>query len=198
VAVDRNPELAGLAADIRGRTDALALAKLAYIPDVQPSFSLTGNVTKALGAMVVLPTAIPMIEGQIKEAKAMLASSEAMRRQTQADRAASFVAALYAMRNAERANDFLDGTVLPLARKVLASSREAYSAGQISFVELVDSQRALLDVRRVIAEVRIERERRLAELEALAGVDVETFGRRTTAPASLPAPIPATTSAATH
>ena len=30
-------------------------------------------------------------------------------------------------------------------------------------------------VRRMIAEARIEREKRLAELEALAGIDIETF-----------------------
>ena len=111
-----------------------------------------------------------------------------MQGQTQSDRAGSFVAALVALRNAERARDVLPGTVLPLARQVMASSREAYSAGQISFVELIDSQRALLDVRQVIAEVRIEREKRLADLEALAGVDAETlsaFGGTT-----MPAPVP--------
>jgi outer membrane protein TolC len=175
VAVDKNPELAGLAAEIRGRGDALTLARMAYIPDVQPTFSLTGNISQSLGAMVMLPTTLPMIQGQINQAQAMLSSSRAMERQTRADRAASFVAALYALRNAERAGALLSDTVLPLTRQVLASSREAYSAGQISFVELIDSQRALLDVRQIIAEVRIERERRLVQIEALAGVDVETL-----------------------
>jgi outer membrane protein TolC len=174
-AVDRNPELAALAADVRGRSDALKLAKMAYIPDVQPAFSITGNVSQALGAMVMLPTAIPMIEGQIKEARAMLSSAQAMESQTRSDRAASFVAALYAMRNAERADQLLSKTILPLAQQVLSSSRQAYSAGQITYVELVDSERALLDVREIIAEMRTERERRLVEIEALAGVDIETF-----------------------
>jgi outer membrane protein, heavy metal efflux system len=183
-AVDLNPELAALAAAVRGRKDALELAKLAYIPDIQPSFSINGNISQALGAMVMLPTALPMIEGQIKEARAMLAGSQAMAEQTRSDRAASFVATLYALRNAERAGNFLTNDISPLARQVLASSRDAYASGQVSFAELIASQRELLDVRQVMAEVRIERERRLAELEALAGVDVETLGNAPT-PAQL-------------
>jgi len=196
VAVDKNPELAGLAADVRGRTDALKLAKMAYLPDIQPNFSINGSVSQALGAMVMVPTAIPLIEGQIKEAQAMLRASEVMQQQTRADRAASFVAALYALRNAERARDLLTQTVLPLSQQALASSREAYSAGQVSFVELVDSQRALLEVRQAISDVRIERERRLAEIEALAGVDIETLG--TARPTTQPTTLPATTGSATH
>jgi outer membrane protein TolC len=191
-AVDRNPELAALAADVQGRSDALRLAKMAYIPDVQPAFSITGNVSQAIGAMVMLPTAMPMIEGQIKEARAMLAAADAVEQHTRADRAAGFVAALYAMRNAERAEEVLTKTILPLAQQVLSSSRQAYSAGRITYVELIDSQRALLDVREIIAEVRIDRERRLVELEALAGVDIESLATATTTrPTTLPT-LPAT------
>ena len=52
---------------------------------------------------------------------------------------------------------------------------------------MVDAQRTLLDIRQMIAETRIEREKRLAELEALAGVDIETIKPSSTAPASQPA-----------
>ena len=41
VAVDQNPELAGLARQVAGRTDALELARLAYLPDIIPSASVT-------------------------------------------------------------------------------------------------------------------------------------------------------------
>jgi outer membrane protein TolC len=116
---------------------------------------------------------VPAIRASIEEARAMLRSTEAMARQLRSDRAASFVAALYAMRNAEKLVSLYRDTVLPKAEQALASSRQAYAAGQIAFVELIDSQRTLLDVRLMIAQARVEREKRLAELEALAGVDVE-------------------------
>ena len=182
--VDRNPELAALAHQVAGRQDALALAKMAYLPDINPSASITGSVSQSIGAMLMLPTAIPIIEGQIKESQASLRGAQAALRQTAADRGASLVANLYALRNAERQAALLQEAVLPKARQAFSSSRQAYANGQISFVDLLDGQRTLLDIRRLIAEARIEREKRLADLEALAGVDVETLGHAATQPAA--------------
>lgn len=173
-AVDANPELSALARDVASRQDALELARMRYIPDINPAAAFTGGA-ETLGAMVILPTTIPAIKASIEEARAMLRSTEAMARQTRADRAASFVAALYALRNAETQVSLFKETVLPKAEQALASSRQAYSAGQIGFIELIDSQRTLLDVRLMIAQARIAREKQLAELEALAGIDVETL-----------------------
>jgi outer membrane protein TolC len=139
--------------------------------------------------MVVLPTMVPAIRASIEEARAMLRSTEAMARQARSDRAASFVAALYAMRNAEKLVALYRDAVLPKAEQALASSRQAYAAGQIAFVELIDSQRTLLDVRLMIAQARIEREKRLAEFEALAGIDVETLAPPTTQPTTQPSEV---------
>ena len=50
---------------------------------------------------MILPTTIPAIKASIEEARAMLGATEAMARQTKNDRAANFVAALYALRSAE-------------------------------------------------------------------------------------------------
>ncbi|MGE5609234.1 MAG: TolC family protein [Bacillota bacterium] len=193
VAVDQNPELAGLARQVAGRQDALKLARMRYIPDINPTAAITGDVSKAVGAMIMLPTNIPMIRGAVNEAKAMLQSSEAMARQARNDRAASFVAALYAMRNAERQVALFRHRILPAAEQVLNSSRQAYATGSVGFVDLIDSQRTLLEVRQMIAESLIQRERRLAELEALAGVDIETLARPTTRPTTNPVTQPAAT-----
>lgn len=176
VALDRNPELAGLASQVAGREDALELAKMMYLPDISPTAAITGSVSQALGAMVMLPTNIPVIEGEIKEARAMLRAAEAEARQVKRDRAGSFVSAMYLMRNAERQADFFVSRIQPATEQVLESTRQAYSAGTLSFVELMESQRMVLDVRLMVAEARVMREKQLAELEALAGVDIETLG----------------------
>jgi outer membrane protein TolC len=186
IATDLNPELAALARRLQGQRNALELARMAYIPDINPMGAITGSVSQSLGAMVMLPTNLPMIRGQINEAQAMLRSMQAMTRQTQNDRAASFVAALYALRNAERQIAFLQDRILPAAQQVLGSSRQAYASGTVGFADLIDSQRTLLEVRRMIAEVKIAREQRLADLEALAGVDIETLAQPTTSPATRP------------
>ncbi|MHB8886558.1 MAG: TolC family protein [Methylovirgula sp.] len=177
VAVDRNPELAALARQVVGRKDAIDLASLAYLPDISPSFSLTGSISRSLGAMAMLPTTLPQIRATIDNAAAMERSSEALLRQTGKDRAASFVASLYLMRNAERQVAFYRRTVVPLVRETLASSQQAYAAGQSPFVDLIDSIRTYDAIELLVAEARIAREKRLAVIEALAGVDVETLGK---------------------
>lgn len=190
VAVENNPELERLAREVAGRKDAIELARMAYIPDINPIAAFTGGASQVVGAMVVLPTTLPEIRGRIDEARAMLRASRAMLRQTRADRAAAFVAALYTLRSAERQAAVFRQTILPRAQQALAASRQAYATGTGSFTDLIDSQRTLLEVRLMVAEARVEREKRLAELEALAGVDVETLAPPATAPSTAPAPSP--------
>lgn len=173
--VEKNPELAALAQQAAGRADALELARMAYIPDFAPQFSVTGSVSQAVGAMVNLPTNLVEIRASIAEARAMLRASEAMSRQARSDRAGAFVASLLAMRNSERQAEFFSGTIVPLAEQLLSSATEGYAVGSVDFMDLIESQRTLLEARVSLAEARAAREERLAELEALAGVDVETL-----------------------
>jgi cobalt-zinc-cadmium efflux system outer membrane protein len=175
VGVAQNPELAALAHQVAGRSDAIELARLAYLPDFGPSASINGSLSRSLGSMVMLPTRAPAIRAAINEAQAMAQSSQAMLRQARQDRAASFVANLYLLRRAERQVGLYRERVLPAAEQLVNSSRSAYAAGTIEFADLVDSQRMVLTVRRMAAESQIDREQRLAELEALAAVDIETL-----------------------
>jgi outer membrane protein TolC len=189
--VAQNPELAALAQQVAGRQDAVELARLAFLPDFNPSASITGSISKSLGMMVMVPTKAPAIRAAIDEAQAMLESSDALLRQTRQDRAANFLADLYLIRNAERQIQLYRERALPAARQLVAGSRSAYAAGSVGITDLVDSERMLLTMRRMLAEVQIEREERLADLEALAGVDIETLGPPTdaavgSAPVGLP------------
>jgi outer membrane protein TolC len=193
-AVDRSPELAGLAHQVRGRRDAIELARMQYIPDINPMAGFTGGMEQFVGLAITLPTVIPEIEGGIKQARAELRQVEAMYRQRRADRAASFVAAVYMLRNAERQTGVFEKQILPRAEQAVRIARESYSAGGTTFTDLIDIQRTLLDVRTMIAEAKVAREKALAEIEALAGVDIETL--TSTTPTTTTAP--ATTSAEVH
>jgi outer membrane protein TolC len=135
-------------------------------------------VVQVLSAMVMLPTTVPAIRAMISDARSMERSSEAVLRQTTRDRAASFVANLYLMRNAERQVKLYRGNVTPLVQQLIDRARQEYAAGVLGFADLIDSARTFIEVRRLLAEAHIEREKRLAELEALAGVDIETLGHR--------------------
>ena len=146
-----------------------------------------------VGAMVMLPTNAPRIRGAIDEARAMLRANEAMLRQARRDRASTFVAALVALRNSERQTKVFQETIRPRAEQTLASSRQAYTTGTGTFIELIDAQRTLLDVRLLIVEAKADREKRLADLEELAGVDIETLAGPTTAPTTAPSTTQSTT-----
>ncbi len=173
--VDASPELAAMSAEVAGREDALELARLMYIPNFNPFAGFTGSVSQVVGVAVMLPTTLPEIRSGIAEARAMLAGSRAMQRQAKFERKASFVAALVMLRNSEREAEFLEQQVLPSATLLLETSQQSYAAGSASLLDLVEAQRTLLELRLMIAEARIEREQRIAELEELAGIDVESL-----------------------
>jgi outer membrane protein, heavy metal efflux system len=186
-AVEQNPELEALARQVEGRGDALERARMEWLPDINPTLGFTGSASQAVGAAIMLPTTIKEIEGGIREAQAMLRGAEAMLRQASRDRAASFVATLIALRNAERQAALFESRIVPAAERVLAITRQGYSAGSATYLDMIDAERALLDARLMIAEARAVREMRLAELEALMGTDVETLGRSTPIDTETPA-----------
>lgn len=168
-----NPELAALAHETSGRAEALDLARQQYFPDVNPFAGITGGMEQVAGAAITFATMIPQIEAGIREARANLRASEALAAQRELDRDAAFVATLLALRSTERQLALLETHVLPSAEQATATAERAYAAGSGDFTAWLATQRALLDLRLTIAEMRIAREHRVAELEALAGVDAE-------------------------
>jgi outer membrane protein, heavy metal efflux system len=189
--VSANPELKALARETAGRRDALERARMEYIPDFNPFAAITGDIEQVLGVGITLPTVIPRIQGMVKEARADLRRVQAMARQTRLDRNAEYVASLYALRNAERQARVYEEFIIPSARRVHESARQSYSAGTGMYLDLIEAQRTLLGVQLALAEAKAAREKSLADLEALAGVDVETLAPRgptttTTTPSTRP------------
>lgn len=180
--IANNAELRALDFAAAAQHDALELARLQYVPDFNPFAGFTGGAEQMLGVGVSLPTRLPQIRAGIAEATALLRGADAQLRQARLDRAASFVAALYVLRFSESQAAYFDREIRPAAEQVLGSAQQSYSTGAASFLELIDAQRVLLDVRLAVAETRIERERRIAEIEELAGLDIETLATHTTPP----------------
>lgn len=175
VSVENNPELASLQSEITAKSGALDLAKMKYMPDFNPTFSIMGSMTQTLGAMAMLPTNLPAIEASIKEADAKLKAAGAMARQRRVDKAAQFVSALYFLRNAQSQIQFLEKTVTPLATGIAENIQQSYTAGQSPFADLLMSKKTLLELRLARLNAFIESQRRVADLESLAGMDVETL-----------------------
>jgi len=176
--VDANPELKALASQLSGREDAIERAKMEYLPDFNPMAGFTGSVTQFVGAALVLPTEIPKIRAMIEESRADLRRVQAMRDQTRATTAGDYVAAIVALRDAERQIALFEKSIVPLAQQTIDLSQQTYSAGSSGYLDLIDAQRTLLDVRLTLVEAKAEREKLLAKIELLAGADLETLSRR--------------------
>jgi outer membrane protein TolC len=170
-----NPELAALGHEVESRRHAVERARQEFLPDVNPFVTFTGGMEQVVGMMASLPTRIPIILGSIREARAMLARAEATARQTGRDRAADFASGLAAVHDLERQTALVDATLLPTARQAAASLRAQYEEGSASVAETVEAERLVLELRLLRAEAHTAREKHLAELEALAGVDFETL-----------------------
>lgn len=175
LAAEGNPELAELARDVRGRADALDLARSAWLPGVRPSAGFTGGVSQFLGLALTLPTAGPALRAEVERARAELERTRALARQTRIDVRARLAGELTALREAERAGAFLADTLLPLFDRLEASTRTAYAGGRADQREWIESLRLRLEARDAALEARAARDAARARIEEIVGRDVETW-----------------------
>ncbi len=136
--------------------------------------------------MIMAPTTVLRISGQIDASKSLLRQAQATTRQTQSDKAAEFLSAFYEFHNSQRQVELFRSRILPRAQQTWENSTRLYSNGQSGVVDFIQSQRTLLQVRQSVAESAMMREKKLAEMEALAGVDIEAVATASTQPASAP------------
>jgi outer membrane protein TolC len=170
---ERNPELAALANEAKGKEEAVKLMRQQYIPDL--GLTLAGDLdgmAKSIMAMITAPIVRrEAIQASIRQAQADLEASRAMRRQAESDLQAEAVLMLYDMRDAERQVTLLEGSIIPRLEEMVQISRTGYRAGKTPISELLDNERMLLETRLMAAQMRIEREKLLAQIEALAAFE---------------------------
>ena len=172
---ERSPALAALVREIAGSREELHLRKQDWFPDFGLNASNTGDLSRTLGGMLVLPTRVEAIRAGIRQAEAGLGAAEALRIQYANDLAASFVLNLAVLRNDERQAALFDEAIVPRARQTVQILLTAYSAGRAGFTDLLDAERTLLEARLALARVRIEREKALVAIETFAAIDVEAI-----------------------
>jgi len=174
--VRNNPDLAAAARDHEARRKAVSAARQEFIPDVNPFVGIEGGMAQIVGAAVSLPTRITMIRGRIAEARSMEARAAAMAAQTGRDRSAEFLTTLAMLRDAERRTQLYETLIVPHSANLVAAVRASYEGGEADLASVLEAEELAIDARAMSAEARVERERRLAALEALGGFDVETAG----------------------
>jgi len=175
LAAERSPEVLALARDIEAGKEGIRLAELEFVPEFGLSGGADlGGIAQTIGGMITMPILrYEAIRGGIEEARARLEAASAMRRQASSDAAARMLLDLRGFSDAERQIALFQASIIPRADMALASTRAGYASGAVSLRDLLESSRMLLEAREMLAQLLAEREKMLADLEALAAVDAE-------------------------
>jgi outer membrane protein TolC len=166
---ERNPELAAQAREIASRREGVTLAKLQYLPDVSLSAGtdLKGLAQSLLGMVTVPALRHEAIDAAVAQANANVRVAQAMRRQTDNNLAAQLLMDLATLRDSDRQLNLFGTTVLPRTEQAVTLARSAYESGRATLLDLLDSQRSLISIRRLVANLRSAREKRLADADAI-------------------------------
>jgi outer membrane protein, heavy metal efflux system len=176
-----NPELQAIDARIRKANEQVALARKEYYPD----FSLGLNWMNANNQMedpmgdeyvasieMNLPVYRKKVAAMVQEAQSGVQEFQSMKQETQNRLAVDLQDQLYKLRNAERQLKLLADLLIPKARQSLQITETSYSAGQASFLELVDTERELLMFQENYYRSIADYMQALAKIEALVGHSV--------------------------
>jgi len=170
-AAERNSELASLAAEVQGRENALELARLAYVPDLELGLNVRGSMERMLESMIELPLNVGRIRAGIEEARAGLRAAQAELRAERNEVGAEVVLQLFVARDSERQLGVYSDQLLPRARDVLRTIESSYATGGAAFLELLDAQRSLLEFEQMAVELEATRGSAIAQLERLCALD---------------------------
>ena len=184
-----NPEVRALAQEMVAKKIAIAQAKLEYLLDFNINFtSDLAGVTQSLMSSVSLPLLrYQAIDAMIRQAQADLRVADNMRRKMADDMRAQVIMDVTMLRDAERQVTLIDKKLLPRAQEVVDLTRRSYGNNQAIFLDVIETQRSLIGLRRMGAQMRAEREKRLVALEAMTASELRREVVAATVPATGPA-----------
>lgn len=180
----KNPTLGEWDAQLIAAEKEAALARKAFWPELSlgvdyvetgrsrfPGVAGTGRDPVAVMGSASLPLWRGKYRAGVREAKARSESVRLKREEAKNRLLAELRLVLYKLREAERKIALFGDTLLPLAQNSLEVAEQAYRAGRSDFMQLIEAQRMLLEVRLSYQRAVADREQRLAKVEMLAGGD---------------------------
>lgn len=170
IAMERNPRLKAVEAEVRQGEVSIQLAHQSKRPDFNMGVELDA---KAIPLMtrptlgVTLPIWRDKIAAEIAAAQAGKSAAAARLSAEQIQLAADFATRSFAYREATRNVKLLTDALLPKAQLALDVARAGYSAGRVDFINLQDAKRTWLEFRLARVDARLQRELALTELSLL-------------------------------
>jgi cobalt-zinc-cadmium efflux system outer membrane protein len=149
--VERNPDLARWEDEIAERRAAVALAEAERLPNVDVGVGgrhFADNGDAALVVGVTLPLALfDRNQGGIEESRYRLARGRAEREAARVSTHAAVCVAYERLLAAREEAARLRADVLPQAEAVLEGARQAYERGRFRYLDVLDAQRTLFELR---------------------------------------------------
>ncbi len=179
-----NPDLQQAHQRIQETKNHVLLARLDYLPDVTVAFDYinvdkgplnvagNGDDASALMFKVDVPLWLSKQRSQVKEAQANRTRAEALEEQLEVDLIAQVEMIYFNIKNAERQIKLYRDALVPKAEQSLKASETGYSGGNIDFLNLIDSERTLLQFQLAYYKAIRDYEQRLAQLEMIVGASL--------------------------
>lgn len=177
--VAENPEVARWVAEITERQARVDLAKAQGVPDV----TVRGGV-KLLGGdddtafVVGLSLPLPIFDrnqGRIQEARFGEAKAREEQRAAELRVRTRLFTAYEALRSSHYAATSLQTDVVPAATQAFTSAREAFSEGKVGYLDVLDAERTLFDVRDEYIQALASYHEARATVEGLLGRSLENL-----------------------
>ncbi len=170
-----NPEIWALAAELSARREGIKLAKQEYLPEfgVNVNTDLAGVAQNLAGSVMVPVLRYEAIDAGIREAEDRFRAQRAAMRGYRNELRGRVVMDLVQVREAERQVAFLEKTLIPRAREIVLVSQTSYGVGQSSMLDLIEGERARIGLERLDAEMKVEREKKVVDLEAAVGSELK-------------------------
>jgi outer membrane protein TolC len=142
----------------------------ARFPDVPGS----GNNATIAKASLSVPLGLGRHRAEKAEAQARKSAAEGDLTQLHNRLLADLERMHFEFRDAERRVVLYADTLLPRARQSLATTENAFVTGEVAFLDLIDSQRTLLEIELAYLRAQADRATHRAHLEMLVGCDLAT------------------------
>ncbi|MCK5558299.1 MAG: TolC family protein, partial [Candidatus Hydrogenedentes bacterium] len=182
---ESNPELKAIDFMVAKEKAAVDLAKKDYFPDITvgldyvetDSALMPGTKDSSKDPVVgMLSINVPIWREKYRAAEREAKARHEAFVKERSDRENSLVAnlemALYGFRDTGRKIDLYRDTLVPKAEQSLGVTQQAYEAGSVDFLDLIDAQRILLEFELSHERALANRAQRLAEIEMLVGMEI--------------------------
>ncbi|MCA8978938.1 MAG: TolC family protein [Planctomycetes bacterium] len=182
-----NPELLALDAEIALRQVRVRQAERAGSPDwtlnlgytvlgdaANPGVPDSGSDPIVIGLSVGVPVQRAKYRAAAASARAAERAARAERENLALNLEADLRAALYRHEDATRRLELHRDSLVPKAEEALQASLTAFEADRATMLDLIDTQRSLLELGLTMVRARAESARGLADLRALVGGDLDT------------------------